>query len=117
MRIEDGRLVLERRECRQCWGRGTVATKARCPKCRGTGKGPRGGRNGCRDCHGFGTAYDQDQRVTCPTCDGHPEGFEGETRYDSAPEGMLDTIPVVAYVRESSLNLAETMLGHGTIYR
>ena len=62
-------LTLGKTSCRNC-REGSVPTKVDCPKCLGTGNGPRGGRRTCRPCHGFGTKYNQDVREVCPTCHG-----------------------------------------------
>ena len=62
-------LTLGKTSCRNC-REGSVPTKVDCPKCLGTGKGPRGGRNTCRPCHGHGYQYNQDVRKACPTCHG-----------------------------------------------
>lgn len=114
MRIEGGKLVLERGECHQCWGAGTVPTQIPCPACNGTRRGPRGGRNrcGCYD----GTVWDQENRVTCPGCNGHPEGAREETRYDSLPQGSLAAIPLYLVRQNRDISWNESYIGMGTIH-
>lgn len=83
MRIEDGMLVLETQECWSCDGSGEQDERVRiaCPTCKGTGKGVRGGRNGCKNCHGLryewaSTGGTED----CYQCDG--TGQKQEDIYD-----------------------------------
>jgi hypothetical protein len=65
--------------CIQCHGRGTVPSRVPCPT---FGRGPRGGKGGCREC-GHRTwdhsHMNRDVQVPCPTCEGvNPDRFEDE---------------------------------------
>ncbi len=72
MKIANGLIVLENEPCICAIGNndtpGKVAGKKVCPKCKGTRRGPRGGRNkcGCYD----GTVPDFTNLVTCGRCNG-----------------------------------------------
>lgn len=48
---------------------GKVYGKSRCPKCNGTGNGPRGGRGTCKHCYD-GWYVDTTKLVNCGRCEG-----------------------------------------------
>lgn len=81
MKLLNGKIVLETRDCSWCSGRGTQPKRVVCPKCRGTRRGPRGGRNGC-GCYDGKVASDT-LTETCGRCKGAKT--EVETRYDAIP--------------------------------
>jgi hypothetical protein len=81
MKIDNGQLILEHRNCTNC-NHGSVPTRIDCRVCNGTGNGVRGGKNGCKKCHGFKYEFDQDNRQTCSVCNGDYENFEPETPYN-----------------------------------
>ncbi len=93
---------------------GTVPTKIDCSKCSGTGNGPRGGKNGCRKCHGYGYEWDQDNRLTCDNCKGDYENFIPETPYDHIYV-TKDDIPinVVRDYVERVMSFSEQYIGVG----
>lgn len=65
--------------CMHCHGKGTVPARVPCPT---KGRGPRGGKGGCKECGWRSydhTHYDMGTQVTCPTCDGiNSDRFEDE---------------------------------------
>lgn len=61
-------LDLGMEKCFSCQD-GTVPGRRPCSSCKGTRRGPRGGRNGCTDCIS-GTELDWDNPVTCERCNG-----------------------------------------------
>lgn len=67
-------------KCTRCWGTGTTVVPQPCPT---NGRGPKGGKDGCRTCHGTKRHYDPTVRETCDTCGGvDPMHHEDETLYD-----------------------------------
>lgn len=103
-------------ECRSCRGTGTQLKALACPQCDGTGKGPRGGRGGCRKCHGHGTHYSPNHTETCSACEGKPEDASYETWCDKAPVEAARSMPMVV-VRLNRLNtFNEAYFGHGTLW-
>lgn len=88
MKLIDGKIVMELRDCTPCSGRGVTAKRVTCPRCRGTRRGPRGGRNGCRCLDG--TVYSDTLTVTCSVCNGSKK--EMETRYDSIPHEIWSAL-------------------------
>lgn len=75
MKIIDGKIVLETEPCHWCnlgnppTHPGMMPSTKRCPDCKGTRRGPRGGRGKCRRCLD-GTTADFDNLVTCSVCNG-----------------------------------------------
>jgi len=111
MRIENQKLVLERQPCRSCWGEQTVPTRKVCPVCKGSRRGPRGGRDGCRNCYD-GRVYDPTDRVPCTLC---TDGTEPETRYSWLPKGELNKLPFGVMRESRSGTWNEEYLGYGFI--
>lgn len=75
-------LVLEKNTtaCRSCRGGGTTVVHLPCPT---NGRGPRGGKGGCRTCHGTGRHYDAAVRETCVRCNGiDPMHHDDDDLYD-----------------------------------
>lgn len=90
-------LTLDMKDCTTCYGRGDVSTALPCPT---GGKGPRGGANGCRTCHGFGNHYDHENRVPCKNCQGEPARKSPETFYDSVSQEVLMAMLPLTVVRQ-----------------
>jgi hypothetical protein len=85
MEIINGKIVLGTKSCHWCGDTkhpGLMASRKTCPKCKGTKRGPRGGRGGCRDCDHNGQVYDHENLITCGACNG--------TKI--VPENICDTI-------------------------
>lgn len=79
-------IVLEQCACRACqYSPGTEATPIACPKCDGTGNGPRGGKGKCTKCYGNGKAWDHENRRACSRCGGDYAGKD--------EDGICDRIP------------------------
>jgi hypothetical protein len=104
-------LHLERKDC-SC-GDGTQSRRIDCPGCKGTGKGPRGGRNGCRKCYGSGNAWDHDNRVPCTRCNGDYINHDPENWCDKAPAGLVQSLPWAVVRQDRSQSFAEAYLGTG----
>jgi RecJ-like exonuclease len=111
MRIENGELVLEKRNCRSCVG-GEVATRIDCPKCDGTGNGPRGGKRSCKECFGNGRKFTWDKVDTCPKCNGNYVDADMETPYDSLKD-YSDIPKVVIRSPKRVMSWMEEHIGAG----
>lgn len=102
MRVENGMVVLERKDCHWC-DHGTRPSKKFkvCPKCHGTGKR---GNGRCRNCNdrngyygmnredlkpGYVLYFDHEDRVICELCDGKWEGFAEESWTDPIDVSFL----------------------------
>jgi hypothetical protein len=118
MRIENGVVILERKDC-SC-GDGTQAQEKWkvCPKCHGTGKR---GSGRCRNCNakgswyrkkrpGYVAWYDHDDPVPCKSCGGNYKDFRAETWMDSADFSFL---PVVVVRSDRRASWGEQHLGVG----
>lgn len=113
MEIKNGKLILGYLNCSSC-SAGTVPSKIDCPKCNGTGNGPRGGKKGCRSCHGFGSAFDHDNRLTCEVCNGNYIDFRDETPFNFIRLKKNDIEIKVIRDRESRImSWAEQFIGVG----
>lgn len=53
--------------CGRCRGTGTVLAATPCPT---NGRGPRGGKDGCSQCHGSKRHYTPSVTEVCPACNG-----------------------------------------------
>lgn len=89
MRVEDGVVVLERRNCTCQDGTVPNYVDTLCPDCKGTGKNPQDRRKYCRKCRHYSGAYgyikalDPEQPTrTCGLCDGKYENALAETFTD-----------------------------------
>lgn len=116
---QGNKIVLGMRQCANCWGKGTMPTYGKCKPCKGTGKGPRGGRNGCHSCSGSRRSYDYDDMKTCETCKGNPEPANGggipEGWTDYLPDGVLQSLPFKLY-RDYCQPFTESIIGIGTLW-
>lgn len=115
MRIEDGKLILEKKDCTLC-EEGTICTKENCPKCGGTGRGPRGGKGKCKPCFGSGNYYNHDKRSVCPICGGNYKGFEMEVPSDYAPKELWQSLNFKVYRQNRGMTWNEQHIGIGSIY-
>lgn len=114
MRLENGKVVLERKNC---WcGDGTKPAGVPCPGCEGTGNGKRGGKGQCKNCFGLGKVYNSGKRVVCDICKGQYENAEPETFCDTIPLSIYTTIPVVVYRTGQPMNFLESLIGMGCLY-
>lgn len=105
-------LTLDLTDCGRCkFTPGTVATEIPCPTCGGSGKGLRGGARGCRKCSGFGRAYDQENRSTCPKCDGKPQRTERESWCDAAPAEAIAALQLRIARQDRDTSWNESYLG------
>lgn len=78
----DNTVTLEQntQPCRTCYGRGEVPTQEPCPT---GGRGPRGGLNGCKKCHGIGRHTNFQVMAVCPSCEGNdPQHATDDSLYD-----------------------------------
>jgi len=113
-RREGDKLVLGRVACKHCWGQGTVATREPCPACRGTGRGRRGGRGGCKECQGGKYRWNQDKRTVCPGCQGVDSAIAEEaTVYDGLPRAVWESLAFRVTSRQRALHWVEGCLGGG----
>lgn len=121
MRIENGQLVLD--EMKRCYGchhvegqdedkgSGIVADRVPCSTCKGTRRGKRGGRNGCKDCYD-GREYSKTSFHPCSNCDG--TGLVPETIYDRIPDEMWVNLSFKVYRRPARMQTwGERYLGLG----
>lgn len=112
-------LRLEPKDCTTCaygaGGRGEYTGSKICEVCNGTGRGPRGGRGGCRSCYN-GRQHDFDNPIVCPSCNGTWQGAAMENFCDRPPAEAVESIPMffIALGRDNTWN--ENYLGLGTIY-
>jgi hypothetical protein len=114
MKIIDGKIVLETRECSWCNGKGIKPAQVACPLCKGTMRGPRGGRNSCRKCYNGKVASDT-LTVPCPRCNGAK--IEPETMTDFMPEELWKSLPFKV-IREANgrFGFNENFLGLGYVF-
>lgn len=109
-------VTLEPSAARTCYfcHEGTQPLRVPCPT---GGRGPRGGRDGCRTCHGSGTHFDQSQRVPCPRCDGTGIVHEQERSTDRVPDAWLTGEHVTRECRVLTREMpqAVSLLGHGCV--
>lgn len=92
-------------QCTRCWGRGTVPTTFPCPT---KGRGPRGGANGCRTCHGMMRHTDHDVRETCGKCGGiDPQHAEDENLYDTFDLAVIADLVEWRVVDETKTRFTE----------
>lgn len=93
----------------------TTGTYQPCRTCNGTGRGARGGRGGCKTCHGMRREWRNDIRTKCKSCNG--TGIKHSTNLcDTLDTEAALSIPIriVRSTREQSWT--EQHLGIGRIY-
>jgi DnaJ-class molecular chaperone len=115
MKVVDGKLVLETKNCSNC-DNGTVPSKISCKKCNGSGNGPKGGKGRCRSCYGSGSVWDHDNREKCKKCNGIFENAEKETMCDYIPEFIWESLPIRVEKINKKTTWNEQNLGLGFIF-
>jgi RecJ-like exonuclease len=86
-----------------------------CSECHGTGRGKRGGRNGCQKCNGMGKIIVQTSRLEiCPNCNG--TGKQPENNCDDIPAGWWQSFTFKVYRQERNQTYNEYLLGVGCVY-
>jgi hypothetical protein len=115
MKLENGKLVLERRACLNC-NEGTIPGQRWCPTCKGTGKGKRGGAGGCRTCRGMKTTADFDNPTPCPVCKGNYQNAQPETTSDYLPDDIWRGLTFKVYRTNQPLTWNESHLGLGFVF-
>lgn len=110
-------LTLERKPCGLCRGSGRSIVAQPCPT---GGRGPRGGKDGCRTCHGTGSHYDRAVTETCRQCGGNdPLSHEAETVYDHLGFGEFRSLvewKVVDATDTRFTELGMCLAPHGALY-
>ena len=115
---ENGKLVFGPRECTNCWGNGVENRQAPCPTCKGTGRGPRGGKNACRKCVMQGCGYIYIHDVPCTNCvaKGVPTASASQSdRYDYVSLEIWRSLTFKVYRSNRPQTGNEAILGHGCI--
>lgn len=117
MRIENGKVVLERRPCCSCSGTQLVAGRRVCSKCHGMRRGPRGGRDKCTACMSYGAdrglVPDFDNKVKCSAC---TDGTQPETLCDTLPHEAWLALPFKVYRHNRGSTFNEAYLGFGCVF-
>lgn len=117
MRLENGKLILERRDCSYCNHMpGLSLAPSACPTCKGSGNGKRGGRGKCPQCSGSGRVYDSGATMPCRACAGNYKDFQAETYCDTIPLSIYQTLPVKVYRTEIPMTVGESLIGLGCLY-
>lgn len=119
MHIEDGKIVFDFEKCDRCWGDGLGSRKVKCKACRGTGKGPRGGKNTCRKCAMTGCGYVYIRDGECSNCVGKglsPEAATMADRYSYVPESLWKGLTFKVYRSNRPQTGNENMLGVGSAW-
>lgn len=112
MRIENGKLVYEEKNCLRCYGKRVVEDWVYCPN---HGKAMRG-----KPCTYCGSTTKHDHRMvenghcTCPSCKG--TGLVMEDRYSSIPDDIWKSLSFTVVVGNRGLNFNESYLGMGLVY-
>ena len=98
MKIENGVLVMEMRDCSRCYGSGTNPTRKPCARCNGTGRTKGGiGKGNCKasGCYG-GMVIDHDHTVVCEKCDGNAVKCQLESPFEYLQwSEIVNNIPFV----------------------
>jgi hypothetical protein len=115
MKIENGKVVFERKDCWQC-NKGQKARIIPCPECKGTGRGKRGGARGCKKCNGFRTSCSWDDPVPCDACQGNYQNHEPEDATDYLPAGAFASLTFKVYRVTREMTWGESHIGLGCVY-
>lgn len=112
------KLVMDRHKCWSCAGSGERPTvKVPCPKCEGTGRGPRGGRRGCRKCNGGGYDYLRPKDLdiflpgSCKNCEG--SGTLPDNLYDTLPQDVWENLDFRVVRTDRGQGWVESYIGVG----
>ena len=114
MKRDGKKVTLEMVSCTWCHGTGTAAALVLCPNCEGTGRGPRGGENGCRKCNGMRKVYSHTLTETCTSCNG--AGQVPETNCDTMPAEWWSAFDFRVYRQDRAQTYNEYLLAHGCVY-
>ncbi len=112
----DRTVTLQTRTCIHCQGTCKVAGEKKCPKCKGTTRGPRGGLGRCGCFRGM--VPDFDNKVPCTNC---TDGQEPETITDSVPKEQYralfasNTIPIEFTEANRGSSFNESLIGLGLV--
>lgn len=115
MKIENGKLILERKECSYC-NQGKQSSRKVCTSCKGTGNGKRGGKRGCKVCYGNCYVWDHNNPIPCTTCNGDYKNRTPETDCDYLPDSIFPALPFVVYRVERSMTLGESLIGLNSVF-
>ncbi len=115
MHIENGKMVWGRKNCEHC-DEGKQPTRIRCPECKGTGNGKRGGRGGCHKCRGLRDIWSNDHPMTCTTCNGNYINFTVENQCDYMPSEVWQSLNFKVYRHKRLLTGNEAILGLGCVF-
>mgnify|MGYP000154895312 FL=1 len=116
MKIINGKLVLETKNCINCMGTGHPLAMKTCPECKGSGNGKRGKVRGCRECFGKGKVVisERDESKACGHCEGNK--IVPETIYDAVPKEIWESIEIrVNRNPQKRMGFNEQYLGVGYI--
>lgn len=114
MRLEHGKIILERRECWQCRGTRKVNEWIPCTACKGTGK--KGARL-CLTCkpqasfkRGFVLSIDTG------VCQGCTDGTQAENFGESIPLSVWESLPIKVYRSDRQQTYGEYLLAVGCLW-
>jgi hypothetical protein len=117
---DDNTITLTTHDCVMCKhapGKEREVVDSKCGTCNGTGRGPRGGKRGCKTCAGSGRDWVNTGRIIdCRACKGTTQ--VPDDRCTTIPSEVWEKIPFkYQVVRESrSATFNESYLGMGMLY-
>lgn len=123
MRIQDGKLVLELKDCHECAhyhgiDKGYIREPVYvpCKGCNGTGR-TKSDKNRCgyKDCY-FGQYVTGYNVVVCPSCNGEYTLFEPEGYTDNMPVNLHHTLGYRVYRTNLRQTWNEAHIGMGCLY-
>lgn len=91
---------------------GLVAGYKTCPDCKGTMRGKRGGKNGCKTCYG-GKVHDFVNKVTCQGCNGTYQ--RKASRYSQLPKDIFRSLRFEVGKHTGNQDFNQAYLGAGYI--
>lgn len=104
-------LHLGRTDCR-CED-GTQNYVGPCPRCDGTGNGPRGGARGCKGCYGSGRKVDPTRTMPCTRCGGDFKDHDEENWTDRVPSEIVQALPHFIVKSRHRQTFVEAYIGVG----
>ena len=123
MRVEDGQVILERKDCSCHDGTQPKKKWKVCTRCKGTG---RRGSGQCRECNprayssfsdkrpGYVAWWDHDDPEPCSRCGGNFQDYEAEGWTDNLPRTLVAELPItVVGTGNRRMGWAEQYLGAG----